>query len=79
MLAVDLPRPSPADIADHQLQCAADRAIGAVALAQRIAFGIHTDAAPNGAVDDKDRPDKDRRRQDPVHRETLVEHRLDRG
>src|SRR5947207_3423865 len=34
--AVDLLRPALADVADDELQCAADRGIGAVALAQRI-------------------------------------------
>ena len=42
--AVDLAGPAAADVADHQLQRAADRRVGAVALAERVDAGIHADA-----------------------------------
>src|SRR6266851_2702225 len=76
--AVDLLRPAFADIADHQLQRAADRGVGTIALAQRVALGVHPDAAAHRAVDHDDRPGEHRRRQHPVHRKALVEHRFDR-
>src|SRR5947207_15086512 len=58
--AVDLLRPALADVADHELQCAADRGIGAVALAQRVALGVHADPPADRAVDDDNRPDEHR-------------------
>src|SRR5439155_22822717 len=38
--AIDLLRAALSDVADDELQCATDRGIGAVALAQRIALGV---------------------------------------
>src|ERR1700730_2541108 len=76
---VDLLRPPLADIANDQLQSTADCGVGADAFAERVAFGVHADAAADRAVDDDHRSDEHRRCQYTVHRKALVENRLDRG
>ncbi len=43
--AVDLARSPSADVADHELEGAADRGVGTVALTQRVAPGVHPDGA----------------------------------
>src|SRR5437762_3214281 len=50
--AVDGAGNAAADVAHDQLQGAADRGVGAVALAQRIDARIHADLARHRAVDD---------------------------
>ena len=77
--AVDFLRPAPADIADDELQGAADRAVGAVALAQRVALGVHADLAADRAVDDDaPAPTNFVVASTPCIAKMLVEHRLDR-
>src|SRR5215469_12488149 len=58
--AIDLLRPPLAFVADHELQRPADGTIGAVALAQRVALGVHPDPSADRTVDHEHRPDKHR-------------------
>ena len=76
---VDAAGNAAADIADEQLQGAADGGVGAVALAEGVDAGIHARPLRGWPVDDHHRRRKIRRAQQAVHAEAVVERRFHRG
>ena len=61
------------------MEGAADGGVGAVALAEGVAAGVHADFAADGAVHHHDGADEHGGGEHAVHGEGLVEHRLDGG
>ena len=53
--AIDFARAAAADVADDELEGAADGGVGTVALAEDVHAVVHADAVADGAVDDDDR------------------------
>ncbi len=77
--AVDLTGPPAADVADDELECTADRRVGAIALPERIDPRVHTDGPCDRTVDDDERAREPRRREQTVHVELVGAGRLERG
>ncbi len=77
--AIDAAGATAADVADHELQRAPDRAVGAVALPEHVHSRVHPDARPHGTVHDHHRPDRHRRGQQTVDVELVGARRLDAG
>ena len=77
--AVDLPGTSAADVANHELERPADRAVRAVALTEDVLARVHPDRVPDRPVHDDHGPGRHRRREQPVDVERVRSCRLDRG
>ena len=76
---VDLARPAAADVADDELQGAADRDVGPVALPEHVDAAVHPDGPADRAVHDDDRTDRHRGGQHAVDVELVGARRLDAG
>ena len=76
---VHLARPPPADVADHELQGAADGGVGARPLAEDVAPAVESDLVADGSVDDEERADEVGGGQHPVQVEGVGAGRFDRG
>ena len=75
--AIDGAGQAAADIAHDELQRAADRGVGAVALAQRIDAAVHADRLGGRAVDDHQRAGEMRGAEQAVQHEQRIERRLE--
>ena len=76
---IDLAGAPAADVAHEELQGAADRGVGSVALTESVDAGVHPDPARAGTAAHDHRADGHRGGEQPVHVELVGAHRLHRG
>ncbi len=76
--AIHLARPPAADVANHELERAADRRVRAVALAEYVLARVHAERAADRSVHDDHGPDGHRRREHAVNVELIVAGGFDR-